>query len=70
MNHSLVVDVVNKYHRHTIPGNIVTFCWVPGHVGIKGNEAADAAAKAALTDAYIHDQWRQKWSSRVHKKLH
>ena len=46
MNHSLVVDVVSKYHRLTVSGNIVKFYWVPGHVFIKGNEA-----KAAITNA-------------------
>jgi len=35
----------------TMSGNIVKFYWVPGHLGIKGTEAADTAAKAALTNA-------------------
>lgn len=34
-------------------GTKVALCWIPGHVGIVGNERADAAAKRATTKTHI-----------------
>ena len=44
----LLLDVLLKHNELTELNRIV-FCWLSSHVGIKGNEKADIAAKSALT---------------------
>ncbi|GFS86619.1 putative RNA-directed DNA polymerase from transposon BS [Trichonephila clavipes] len=63
----------------------IIFSWVPGHVGILGNERADTAARSMSdhmqrpvcyqdlkTSAknYIHRVWQEAWDQQVLKKLH
>ena len=43
-----ILQILEKCHALQLEGKNVQFCWVPSHVGIKGNEKADCAAKAAL----------------------
>jgi ribonuclease HI len=44
----LICDILEKCHFLSLSGKDVHFCWVPSHVGISGNDRADAEAKAAL----------------------
>ena len=65
-----ILCAVQKYHALSEDGKEVILCWIPSHVGIKGNELADAAAKAGLqlpiTDSKIpHSDYKMY----VHKYI-
>ena len=46
--HPVLVQILELYMYLIKDGKEIVFVWVPGHVGIRGNSAADAAAKDAL----------------------
>ena len=45
----IVLDIHYFLFRIFDSGKHVSFCWSPGHVGIRGNEDADRAAKSAAS---------------------
>ena len=70
----LICEAINILHSlATEYDRIVHICWVPGHVGIGGNEAADKAAKTALSGEAVdiripHTDFRQVISNYINDK--
>jgi len=46
-----VLKFIKEYTHLVNSGKTITLCWIPSHIGIGGNERADAAAKAALSSS-------------------
>ena len=44
----LLVDLFNLYFKLMCDNKDIIFAWVPGHVGIRGNNVVDLVAKHAL----------------------
>ena len=83
LEHPLIGMAIRKCVFLNIANKDIIFGWVPSHVGIKGNEKADSAAKSALdlphgvpyTDfkhlisQYIFSTWQDDWNGAVANKL-
>ncbi|GFX09384.1 putative RNA-directed DNA polymerase from transposon BS [Trichonephila clavipes] len=82
--HPTVIEILllRKLERK---GFDIIFSWVPGHVGILGNEQADTAARSmsdhmqrpvccqdlkTSTQNYIHRVWQESCDQQVLNKLH
>ena len=48
-SHPLVQDIIARLASLSQAGKSIQFCWIPSHVGIVGNELADAAARRAAS---------------------
>ena len=47
-DHPLLIQIQELLHKINADQKEIVFMWVPGHVGIRGNKAADRAAKEAF----------------------
>lgn len=72
-NHNLIVDIKQQIQKIIRNGRDLTFNWVPSHIGIIGNELADALANMVsrldtITDHI--DPSMKSGSTDITKKLH
>ena len=54
-DHPVLVQILELYMELTTNGKEIVFVWVPGHVGIGGNLAADSNLDSAVKDALDGD---------------
>ena len=54
LNHPVIREIIQILTYLKEVGSIIEFCWIPGHIGIKGNEKADKIAKEVM-DLPIYD---------------
>ena len=55
-SHAIVNEVWHLIHLLSCKGTDITFCWVPSHCGIFGNELADRSAKKGAREEISSEQ--------------
>ncbi|GFY22197.1 putative RNA-directed DNA polymerase from transposon X-element [Trichonephila clavipes] len=83
--HPTVIEILILLRKLERKGSHTIFSWVPGHVGILGNEQADTAARSmsdhmqrpvcyqdlkTSAQIYIHRVWQETWDQQILNKLH
>ena len=48
MDNQLILQLLQKLHHLSCAHKNIHLCWIPSHIGIRGNETADMAAKESL----------------------
>ena len=48
LNHPVIREIIQILTYLKEVGSVIEFCWIPGHVGIKGNEKVDRIAKEVI----------------------
>ena len=56
MVNPLILKLLEKLHHLSSAHKTIHFCWNPSHIAIRGNEAADMAAKESLSQDIIFSQ--------------
>ena len=69
-SHPTARKTIHKANRLQVEdGKVVKFCWIPSHVGVKGNEETDRAAVPAVTMAEeLIGVYYQDWYPIIKKK--
>jgi hypothetical protein len=69
LEYPLVVEILERIHQQLHVDRRITFVWVPSHIGIAGNTAVDAVAKASVIKCRDPSHRLQTTDIESHKKL-
>ena len=56
MDNPLILKLLDELHHLSGAQKTIHSCWIPSHIGIHGNEAADMASKESLSQDIIISQ--------------
>ena len=48
MDNPLILYLLQKPHHLSVAHKTIRLCWIPSHIGFRGNEAADMDGKESL----------------------